>query len=117
MLAKLIKAIYREANLIDFIEYMKLPSLASFRFFEAAAQTGSFVKAAESLHVTHGAVSRQVRLLEDALGVELFERRNRAIFLNDAGRSLHEVTHSVFEQLEGAVYPHFMKLILISIFT
>ena len=104
MLAKLIKAIYREANLIDFIEYMKLPSLASFRFFEAAAQTGSFVKAAESLHVTHGAVSRQVRLLEDALGVELFERRNRAIFLNDAGRSLHEVTHSVFEQLEGAVY-------------
>ncbi len=83
---------------------MKSPSLASFRFFEAAAQTGSFVKAAESLHVTHGAVSRQVRLLEESLGVELFERRSRAIFLNAAGRSLHAVTHSVFEQLEGAVY-------------
>lgn len=83
---------------------MKIPSLASFRFFEAAAQTGSFVKAAESLHITHGAVSRQVRLLEEALGVELFERRNRAVFLNAAGRSLHAVTHSVFEQLEGAVY-------------
>jgi len=83
---------------------MKLPSLASFRYFDAAAQTGSFVKAAEQLHVTHGAVSRQVRLLEEALGVELFERRNRAIFLNTAGRSLHEVTRSVFEQLEGAVY-------------
>lgn len=104
MLANLIKAIYYEVNLLDFIEYMKLPPLASFRFFEAAAQTGSFVKAAETLHVTHGAVSRQVRLLEDALGVELFERRNRAIFLNAAGRSLHEVTHSVFEQLEDAVY-------------
>ncbi|WP_315710940.1 LysR substrate-binding domain-containing protein [Brenneria uluponensis] len=83
---------------------MKLPSLASFRFFEAAAQTGSFVKAAESLHVTHGAVSRQVRLLEEALGIELFERRNRAIFLNTAGRSLHAVTQSVFEQLDGVVY-------------
>ncbi|AJC65839.1 LysR substrate-binding domain-containing protein [Dickeya zeae] len=83
---------------------MKLPSLASFRFFEAAAQTGSFVKAAEQLHVTHGAVSRQVRLLEEALGVELFERRNRAIFLNEAGRLLHATTTSVFEQLEGAVY-------------
>ncbi|MCH4996269.1 LysR family transcriptional regulator [Pectobacterium carotovorum] len=83
---------------------MEIPSLASFRFFEAAAQTGSFVKAAESLHVTHGAVSRQIRLLEEALGVELFERRNRAIFLNAAGRSLHTVTQSVFEQLEGAVY-------------
>lgn len=83
---------------------MKIPSLASFRFFEAAAQAGSFVKAAESLNVTHGAVSRQVRLLEEALGIELFERRNRTIFLTAAGHSLHAVTTSVFEQLEGAVY-------------
>lgn len=98
------KAIYLAGNLSNFIVYMKLPSLASFRFFEAAAQTGSFVKAAEQLHVTHGAVSRQVRLLEEALGVELFVRRNRAIFLNAAGRSLHATTTVVFEQLEGAVY-------------
>lgn len=104
MLARDKKAIYLEGNLSYFIEHMKIPSLASFRFFEAAAQTGSFVKAAEQLHVTHGAVSRQVRLLEDALGVELFERRNRAIFLNAAGRSLHATTAVVFEQLEGAVY-------------
>ncbi len=83
---------------------MKLPSLASFRFFEAAAQTGSFVKAAESLHVTHGAVSRQIRLLEETLGIALFERRNRAVFLNTAGHALHAVTHSIFEQLEEAVY-------------
>lgn len=104
MLARGKKAIYLEANLLDFIVNMKLPSLASFRFFEAAAQTGSFVKAAEQLHVTHGAVSRQVRLLEEALGVELFERRNRAVFLNAAGRSLHAATFAVFEQLETAVY-------------
>lgn len=83
---------------------MPLPHLTALRFFEAAAQTGSFVKAAEQLHVTHGAVSRQIRQLERALGVELFERRNRAVFLNAAGRSLHAVTSSVFAQLEEAVH-------------
>ena len=71
---------------------MNLPPLASFRFFTVAAKTQSFVKAAEQLHVTHGAVSRQVRLLEDAIGVELFDRRNRAIFLNRAGHLLLNVT-------------------------
>lgn len=82
---------------------MSLPPLASFRFFNAAAQTQSFIKAAEQLHVTHGAVSRQIRSLEEALGVELFDRRNRAVFLNHAGRLLHEVTQPMFEQLEQAV--------------
>ncbi|WP_336346507.1 LysR substrate-binding domain-containing protein [Pseudomonas monsensis] len=83
---------------------MNLPPLAAFRFFNTAAQTQSFVKAAQQLHVTHGAVSRQVRLLEETIGVELFERRNRAIFLNHAGRLLFNVTGPLFEQLEGAVY-------------
>lgn len=83
---------------------MKLPALTAFRYFDVAARTGSFVRAAELLHVTHGAVSRQVRLLEASLGVELFERRNRAIFLNAAGRALLATTQSVFEQLEGTVY-------------
>ncbi|MBR7342245.1 LysR family transcriptional regulator, partial [Klebsiella pneumoniae] len=46
---------------------------------------------------------RQVRLLEESLGVALFERRNRAIFLTPAGRELHSTTQSIFEQLEGAV--------------
>ena len=82
---------------------MSLPPLASFRFFNAAAQNQSFMKAAEQLHVTHGAVSRQIRSLEDALGVELFDRRNRAVFLNHAGRLLHDVTQPMFEQLEQAV--------------
>ncbi|UUQ63808.1 LysR substrate-binding domain-containing protein [Pseudomonas fuscovaginae UPB0736] len=83
---------------------MKLPALTSFHFFTIAAQTQSFVQAARLLHVTHGAVSRQVRLLEEAIGVELFERRNRAIFLNDAGRLLYNVTRPFFEQLESTVY-------------
>ncbi|CAM3759186.1 HTH-type transcriptional regulator TrpI [Pseudomonas reidholzensis] len=82
---------------------MKLPPLNAFRYFDIAAETESFVRAAEHLHVTHGAVSRQVRLLEESLGVELFERRNRAIFLNAAGRTLHATTQSLFSQLEGTV--------------
>ncbi|MBO9551692.1 LysR substrate-binding domain-containing protein [Pseudomonas sp.] len=82
---------------------MKLPALSAFRYFDIAAETESFVRAAERLHVTHGAVSRQVRLLEESLGIELFERRNRAIFLTPAGRALHGTTQAIFEQLEGAV--------------
>ncbi|KQN64428.1 LysR substrate-binding domain-containing protein [Erwinia sp. Leaf53] len=82
---------------------MPLPPLASFRFFNAAARCGSFVQAAAELHVTHGAVSRQVRQLEEALGVTLFERRNRAVFLTAAGRTLLNTTAPLFEQLEHTV--------------
>lgn len=83
---------------------MKLPALTAFHFFSVAAQTQSFVQAARQLHVTHGAVSRQVRALEEAIGVELFERRNRAIFLNDAGKRLYSLTGPFFEQLESTVH-------------
>ena len=57
------------------------PPLNSLRFFEAAARLGSFVKAADELRLTHGAVSRQIRMLEQSLGVDLFERRNRGCLL------------------------------------
>ena len=70
---------------------MQIPNLTAFRYFDTAAQAGSFVQAAQLLHVTHGAVSRQIRALEESLGVELFERRNRAVFLTPAGRQLLHV--------------------------
>ncbi|MEB3094449.1 MULTISPECIES: LysR substrate-binding domain-containing protein [Achromobacter] len=82
---------------------MKLPPLNTLRVFDAAARHQAFGKAAEELHVTHGAVSRQVRLLEEALGLALFERRNRAVFLTDAGRQLFEVTRGLFEQLTAGL--------------
>lgn len=82
---------------------MKLPPLNTLRVFDAAARHLAFGKAAEELHVTHGAVSRQIRLLEDALGLALFERRNRAVFLTDAGRQLFEVTRALFEQLAAGL--------------
>lgn len=66
----------------------RIPSLNSLRVFEAAARLQSFVRASEELHVTHGAVSRQIKGLEEALGVPLFVRRNRAVFLTPAGESL-----------------------------
>jgi DNA-binding transcriptional LysR family regulator len=66
----------------------RLPSLAALRCFEAAARLENFSRAAAELHLTHGAVSRAVRLLEEELGVALFERRSRRVFLTDAGRRL-----------------------------
>ncbi|MFW7344452.1 MAG: LysR substrate-binding domain-containing protein [Pigmentiphaga sp.] len=61
------------------------PPLNAVRAFVAAARHLSFTRAGQELGVTHGAVSRQVRQLEDYLGVELFERRTRQIVLTAAG--------------------------------
>ncbi|MEX6313935.1 LysR substrate-binding domain-containing protein [Providencia manganoxydans] len=58
------------------------------------------MKAAQELHVTHSAISRQIRLLEEHIGVELFERRNRAVFLTSAGKRLSQTTSEIFSQLE-----------------
>jgi LysR family glycine cleavage system transcriptional activator len=63
-----------------------LPPLASLLPFEAAARLLSFSRAAEELNLTQAAVSRQIRALEESLGIRLFQRRNRAVFLTDAGR-------------------------------
>lgn len=77
--------------------------LGAIRFFEAAARLGSFVRAADELHLTHGAISRQIRQLEEALGVPLFERRNRAVFLTEAGRTLHVAATQSLAGLAEAV--------------
>jgi DNA-binding transcriptional LysR family regulator len=66
----------------------ELPPLNAIRAFEVAARRGSFVEAAKDLHVTHWAVGKQIRLLEDWLGVPLFERRTRGVALTDHGADL-----------------------------
>ncbi|OTA19935.1 LysR family transcriptional regulator [Xenorhabdus beddingii] len=73
-----------------------LPSLNALRAFEAAARYQNLVKAAEELFVTQGAVSRQIRQLETDLGIALFERRNRGLFLTPAGERLKQVCQQVF---------------------
>jgi DNA-binding transcriptional LysR family regulator len=67
----------------------RLPSLDFLRGFEAAGRLLSFTRAAEELFVTQSALSRQVQALEEALGVQLFERRHRALALTSAGAAFH----------------------------
>src|SRR6218665_1386086 len=64
----------------------KLPPLATLPAFSIAARTGSLTLAARELHLTPGAISRQIKSLEDTLGVQLFHRGHNAISLTDAGR-------------------------------
>lgn len=78
-----------------------LPSLNALRAFEAAARLHSISLAAEELHVTHGAVSRQVRLLEDDLGVALFGKDGRGVKLTDSGVRLRDACGDAFERLRG----------------
>ena len=55
----------------------KLPPLNALRIFEVAVRTGSYSLAARELHLTHGAVSRQIAILESWLGQPLFMRQGR----------------------------------------
>lgn len=63
----------------------RMPPLNALRTFEVAARNLSFTKAAAEINLTQGAVSRQVKLLEDFLGFELFERTPRGVELSRAG--------------------------------
>jgi LysR family glycine cleavage system transcriptional activator len=80
----------------------RLPPLKALPDFEAAARHLSFTKAAEELHVTHGAVSRQVKGLEDFLGVPLFRRLNRALLLTDEGQAYVATVRELLERLGDA---------------
>jgi DNA-binding transcriptional LysR family regulator len=79
-----------------------LPPLNAVRTFEAAARRGSFVAAAADLNVTHWAVGKQIRLLEDWLGVPLFERRSRGVVLTDEGAELLGDVSAAFGRLSEA---------------
>lgn len=76
-----------------------LPSLNALLAFDAAARLQSVSRAAEELHVTHGAVSRQIRQLEEQLGCRLFEREGRGLKLSEAGVRLREFTGEGFAKL------------------
>jgi DNA-binding transcriptional LysR family regulator len=77
----------------------ELPPLNALRAFEATARLQSVTRAAEELHVTHGAVSRQLRVLEEALGLRLFNRQGRGLGLTPAGLQLRDGASSAFDQL------------------
>ena len=67
---------------------MRLPPLNSVRAFEAAGRHESISRAAEELHVTPGAISRHIKLLEDTLGVQLFHRHAQGLTLSKSGLRL-----------------------------
>ena len=79
-----------------------LPPLNAVRAFEAAARHLSFKQAAHELHVTAGAISQQVRLLEERLGVPLFERRTRQVVLTSAGETYLTQVRQAFRCLADA---------------
>ena len=80
----------------------RLPSLDFLRGFEAAGRRLSFTLAAEELFLTQSALSRQVKALEDALGVALFERRHRALALTAAGASFHRTVSLQLREIAQA---------------
>lgn len=79
-----------------------LPSLPALTVFEASARHGSFTRAAEELNLTQSAVSKQVRGLEDFLGLQLFERVRQRINLTEAGKAYLASVREALEIMEAA---------------
>src|SRR5262249_51194279 len=77
----------------------QLPYLNGIKAFEAAARAGSFAGAATELNVSPAAVSRMVRLLEDRLGVVLFERGANKLSLTSAGHAYQVGLSPIFDAL------------------
>ncbi len=77
----------------------RLPPLNALRAFEAGARHLSFTKAAQELHVTQAAVSHQVKLLEEDLGVSLFRRMTRKLALTEEGRALMRVAGEALDAI------------------
>lgn len=78
-----------------------LPPLNALRAFEATARLNSVSQAAEQLNVTHGAVSRQIKVLEEHLGVSLFVKEGRGLKLTDAGIRLRDASSEAFDRLRN----------------
>ncbi|HZP76123.1 MAG TPA: transcriptional regulator GcvA [Pseudolabrys sp.] len=77
----------------------RLPSLNGLKAFEAAARSESFTRAAAELNVTQGAVSHQVKALEDTLGLKLFRRERQRLFLTAAGRDYLSVIRDALDRI------------------
>ena len=81
---------------------LPLPPLNALRAFETAGRLGRFKEAAAELHVTPGAVSQQVRVLEQWLSAPLFERHNRRVMLTPAAKAYLAEVGPLFEQISRA---------------
>jgi LysR family glycine cleavage system transcriptional activator len=79
----------------------RLPSLNALRAFEASARHESFTHAAAELFVTQGAVSQQVKALEEELGLRLFSRDGRRLRLTEHGRAYLDVVRDAFDRISA----------------
>ncbi|MGX9144099.1 LysR family transcriptional regulator [Mesorhizobium sp. 128a] len=79
-----------------------LPSTSALAAFEAVARLGSFTAAAQELDLTQGAVSRQIKLMEEQFGRKLFERDSRNVRLSAAGEVYAEAVRAALGQLRDA---------------
>ncbi|HZZ13780.1 MAG TPA: LysR substrate-binding domain-containing protein [Paraburkholderia sp.] len=94
-----------------------IPPLAALRCFEAVARLGGVTPAARELHVTHSAVSQQIKVLEDSMGVALFVREARGLRLTEEGRlyaleiraALRDLTHAT---RRAQARPHESELVI-----
>jgi LysR family transcriptional regulator, glycine cleavage system transcriptional activator len=77
--------------------------------FCAVARAPTLRAAAEALHLTHSAISQQIRLLEDQLGTPLFERRGRRLLLNAAGEALLEAAEPALARLHRWLLPRMAR--------
>ena len=80
----------------------RLPPLNPLRAFEAAARRGSVTAAARELNVTHGAISHQIRALEESLGAVLFERGGKRLKLTSQGALLLPAVTEAFGGIAAA---------------
>lgn len=83
--------------------YRRLPSITALVAFDAAGRHCSFSRAAEELHVSQAAVSRQIRHLEEQLDMVLFERLHRSVRLTAAGERLHSAVSYGFDGIGDAI--------------
>ena len=77
----------------------RLPPLNALKAFEAAARSESFTRAAEELNVTQGAVSQQVKALEETLGLKLFTRERQRLIITEPGRDYLAVVRDALDRI------------------
>src|SRR3982751_6889435 len=82
---------------------IRLPHMQALRAFEAAARLGRLNRAAAELHVTHGAVSHQIKALESDLGVDLMARAGRGVRVTEAGERFALRVREALERIADAV--------------
>lgn len=80
----------------------KLPALSALRAFEAAARYDSFSRAAEEIHLTPGAISHQVRALEEELGLALFTRHGKRITITEQGQRFATTIRKALTEIASA---------------